>query len=176
MTPRRRAEFAILLTSFALGVVLVRWADEQLGPFTMPGEGFRFPGRPAWYLAMLGGYRRLQNAWIWACVAATIGMAGLVLLDERWRRPWPAGSILVAVAFLVGGSMAASYVMIAPPISRRAGLCSGLHGTLEIVVPGAVLGAYVGTLGRPIDWRGRLVGGMWLAELGMMIASGLIFG
>jgi hypothetical protein len=162
----------ILLATIASAVVAVRWADREFQRVEPPSGTVWSVPRPEWVWALNRPYRRFQHDWTWVCVAATAGM-GAVVARDSWRR---AGTIVVIVALLVGIVTTAHYLLAAPPISRRNGASYGLHNALQVRVPGAVLGTWAVTWGRKSDWRGRLIGGMWMVEVGMLIAYGVLFG
>jgi|GEM_PF-3852288 len=166
----------ILLATITLGVIAVRWADREFQRVEPPSENFRPVARPWWMWTIHRPYRRLQHAWTWVCAAVTLG-AGAVALDPKtWKRPVDPGTVIVVVALLVSGVTIANYLLASPAIFRRNGDCYGLINALEYRVPGAILGTWAVTFGRKAGWRGRLVGWMWMAGVGMLIAYGILFG
>ncbi|WP_435008446.1 hypothetical protein P12x_005656 [Tundrisphaera lichenicola] len=176
---RRWPVFAIILATLVLAVILIRWADGEFlriesSSIDVNTHAVR---RPDWFWVLLYPYRRFQHGWTWACVAATVGMGAIVALDGKvWRRPARPGRAIVLVALSVMCLSMIFVVLAAPPIFRANGICYGLSDAVHYRVPGAILGAWVVTWGRRIDWRGQLVGWVWAAEVGMMIAYGFLFG
>jgi hypothetical protein len=165
---------AILLATIGSAAVSVRWADREFRRVEPPTETARPVPRPEWFWALNRPYRRLQFDWTWVCVAATVGMGAVVARDPRPRRR--PGAIVVIVALLVGVVSAAHYLVTAPAIFRTHGDCYGLHNALQVRVPGAILGAWALTWGRKAEWRGRLIGWMWMVQVGMLVAYGILFG
>jgi hypothetical protein len=176
MTARRWGVMAILLVASCFAAIAVRWADGEFRRIEPPVEEFHSVSRPDWVWAMHRPYRRVENAWIWVCSAVSLAMGALVTLDGRWRRPWPSGTIIVLVALMVGILTTAHFFLAAPAMFKTNGLCYGLRNALEFRVPGAILGALVVTWGRKVDWRGRMIVGVWAVEVGMLVAYGVLFG
>lgn len=171
---RRALNVAIVLATTVSAVIVVRWADgefQRVEPPTRPDAPIP---RPRWIWSWHRPYRRLQSDWIWVCASATVGLGASVLLDPRARRRPGAGVALVAL--LVGVVTASHYLLAAPAIFRRNGDCYGLRDALQFRVPGAILGAWAVTWGRKPDWRSRLIGGMWMADVAMLVAYGIVFG
>jgi hypothetical protein len=53
---------------------------------------------------------------------------------------------------------------------------AGLRNALEFAIPGAILGVWAVTWGRKMEWRGLLIGWMWMAQVAMLVAYGVLFG
>jgi hypothetical protein len=82
--------------------------------------------------------------------------------------PWPhLGSKAAVERFM---EVAAHFFLAAPAIFKSNGICYGLRDALQFRVPGAILGALAVTWGRKVDWRGWLVAGLWMVEVGMLVA------
>jgi hypothetical protein len=176
---RRWSLVAILLATLALACVAVRWADREFQHIEPPSRGANQAGvsRPDWVRALGRPYRRFRNGWAWACVAATVGVAAVVASDARtWRAPLGSGSIVSLVTLLIVVATLAHFLLAAPPFFRAEGVCYGLRDALQYRVPGAILGAWCVTWGRKSDWRGRLVVGMWMVNMGLLVAYPALFG
>jgi hypothetical protein len=176
MNARRWGVVAVLLAAACLLVVAVRWADGEFQPLDRPGQETHFVSRPDWIWAIHWPYRRVQNSWIWICSVATLAMGALVVLDGRWRRPYSSGTIVVMVALVVGGLTAIHFLLTDPASFNPSGIRYGLQNTLSSCVPGAILGALAATRARKMDWRGALVTGLWMTDVALLIAYGVLFG
>lgn len=184
----RWIDLIIFLATIAMADALVRWADREYLRVEPPSQRSRPSdgSRPDWLLTWLHPYRRLQHDWFWFCVAATVGAGALLAVDGRtWTRRGRArpGTMVVFVSLLVGGVTAAHHILIAPPFGRPNGLSYSLLNALEFRMPGAILGVWVVTWLRP--WRGspdprehtaRIVGWIWMANVGLLVGYGLLFG
>jgi hypothetical protein len=169
----------ILLAAIALAVVAVRWADREFERVDLGSETFRPAHRPDWIWVLHRPYRRLQHDGIWACVAATVGIGAILAVDRRtWSRRGLSrpGTVVILVTLLVGVATAAHYLLAAPGIYRLNGTCYGLRNALEFAIPGAILGVWAVTWGRKMEWRGLLIGWMWMAQVAMLVAYGVLFG
>lgn len=186
--PPRRADALILLATIAVAVVLVRWADREYLRVEAPAAWRRSQvvSRPDWVWPLEQPYRRLQHDWVGLCVAATLGVVGLLAIDGRtWTRRGLArpGTIAVLAILLVGGASAATFLLVPVGPRHSVGLSYDLGDVLAFRMPGTILGVWVvGWLrphrGRP-DLRerlARLVGWMWMARVGLLIGYGLLFG
>ena len=169
---RRLAIVAILLTTLASAIILVRWADGEFHRVEPPGVSPR-RDRP---------YRRIQHALIWVGAAASVGMGAIVALDGR-KRPCGPGTLAAVVSALIVVATAADFLLAAPAIDRQNGTCYGLRNVLEYRVPGAIIGAWAVAWLWPRraqpDWRewgGRIVFSLWMANVSMLIAHGVLFG
>jgi hypothetical protein len=188
MTPRRRwPDILILVGAAAVAFAGVAWADREFVRVEpkAPDVNTHVVERPDWFWGLIYPYRRFQHDWIWVCVAATLG-AGAVLARDGWGRRSLSrpGTNAVFVMLLVGGLTAAQQLLVRHPIFASAyGMSYDLIEVLNAGVPGAIIGAWVvswfGSRRRDPDWRerfARLVGWLWMVDVAMLIAYGLLFG
>ncbi len=166
----------VLLAAVCLTVVAVRWADGEFQRLDPPEPKVHSVERPDWIWAIQKPYRWVQNSWFWIGSVATLAMGALVALDGRRRRPYSSGPIVVMVALVVGSLTAIHFLLTASAFFKLNGICYGLQNALFFRVPGAILGALVATRARKIDWRGTLVAGLWMMDVALLIAYGVLFG
>lgn len=93
------------------------------------------------------------------------------------------GTTVVLVVLLLGGLTAAHQILSPPGFGRWDLLGSSLTYALQFRMPGVAVGAMVVAGLRPKrglpDWReraARMVGWIWIANVGLAITSGLLFG
>jgi len=182
MTAGRRfswVDLAIVLGAVALGVGLVRWADSEYVRVAGPPSGVKAIDEWQWR------YRRGCHAWLWVAATWTLGVGAILARAGRFgnrRGLQRAGTRVVLVILVVGGATAAHFLLAAPRYLQTNGTSYGLYNALQLRVPGAILGAWVvGGVGsrRRVDWReraGRLAGWLWIADVGLLVASGFCFG
>lgn len=183
----RRTDLVIALATAALACALVWWADREharVQPWSPPSPRTGV-WRPDWVWWREHLYGRLQHGWFWFGMAATVGAGALLACDRRtWTRRGLSrpGTAAVALALLIGGTTAAQ-LMLSPRGAGPNGLCYALRNTLEMSIAGAVLGVWTVFRLRPrrgaVDWRervARVVGWVWLGNIALLVAYGLIFG
>ncbi|MHB1558570.1 MAG: hypothetical protein ACYC61_14025 [Isosphaeraceae bacterium] len=192
-TPRRAAPTAAILVAvgvtIAAAVPLVRWADAEFLRVEPPPQRARRShdvARPAWVFALEHPYRRMQFDSLWLTVAATLGAGVLLAISGRTRarrrlaRPGTTG---VFATLLVGSLLTAQTLLAPAPFVMTNGLCYAVFNALGLAIPGLVVGVWVVAWvrrrrGRP-DLRERIaqvVTWIWLAQIGLLIGYGLIFG
>lgn len=192
-TPRRAAPTAAILVAVVVMVAaaapLVRWADAEFLRVEPPPQRERRShavARPDWVFALEHPYRRMEFDSLWLTVAATLGVGVLLAIDGRtWtrRRLARPGTGGVFATLLVGGVLTAQTVLAPGPSVMTNGLCYALFNTLALAIPGLVVGVWVVAWlrrrrGRP-DLRERIaqvITWMWMAQIGLLIGYGLIFG
>lgn len=189
-SPRRAPRWldvVLIVATVAAAIVLVRWADQEYLRVETPfAYQVRTVNRPEWVWALQRPYQRLQHGWPWFCVAATLGAGAILACDrETWtrRRLSRPGTTVVFVVILLGALTAAHQAFLAPTFTRSNGICYSVSNGLNFRLPGAILGVWVVGWLRPHhskpDWperAGRMVGWMWLANVGLLIGYGVLFG
>jgi hypothetical protein len=180
--------FAVVVMT-AAAVPLVRWADAELLRVEPPPQReLRSHGvaRPDWVFALEHPYRRMQFDSLWLTVAATLGAGTFLAVDGRtWtrRRLARPGTAGVFAALLVGGVLTAQTLIAPGPFVMTNGPCYALFNVLSLGIPGVVVGVWVVAWLRPRRGRPDLseriaqaVTWSWMAQIGLLIGYGLIFG
>jgi hypothetical protein len=188
MTPRRRwPDILILVGAAVVAYVGVAWADREFVRFEPKAldVNTHVVERPDWFWGLVYPYRRFQHDWIWVCVAATLGAGALLARDGWGRRSLSRpGANAVFVMLLVGGLTVAQRLLAwMPRFVAAQGTSHDLDEVLNAGLPGAIIGSWVvswfGSRRRDPDWRerfARLVGWLWMVDVAMLIAYGLLFG
>lgn len=184
----RWLDVLILTATLVVAFAMVSWADAEYRRVEAPSmpRAIHAVSRPSWFWLLEGPYRRLKHDWFWLCVAYTLGIGAiLVCRRETWtrRRLSRPGTIVVFVLILLRTVTAAHQAFLAPAFARPSGMCYSLTNVLNFRLHGAILGVWVVGWLRPSrsvpDWperAGRIVGWMWLANVGLLIGCGVLFG
>lgn len=177
MSGRTALRIVIVLAAVALGFVLVRQVDAKYTSLGMTSTRRNDYDR-------MRNYNRMRSGLTWIAVAATLGVAGVLVTDPRsWRRPWSPGAITTAAATFTTVAVIALHLLTATPMSRAHGDFLDMGGQLDTLVPSAVIGAWA-TLALaprrrrrdPLELAGLLVGGLWMTVVAALIGYGVIFG
>jgi hypothetical protein len=185
MTRSRWPDIVIALAAIALAIVTVRWADREFLIRELPDRSAHWTARPAWLIRLNHPYRRLQHDIIWVCVAATVAAGAILARDPAtWTRRGLSrpGTAAVLVILLAGGVTVADRLLVGRyGLAASNALSYDLRNALDYRIPGAIIGAWVVAWPwwrRRPAWRERMarfVGLLWMANVGLLIAYGLLF-
>ena len=195
MDDRRRSLFPppdllIFLVFAGLTLASVRWADEEwvAAEVTSPEPTFRAVARPEWVWRMQKPYRRFVHDYFWICPPVTLGLLAVVARDRStWSRRGIArpGTRLVLMIAMVGTATCIHHVLFRPAVfSGNLTISFQFSSILKYWSPGLVIGSWIVTRldrrsRRPPGSRERLargVGWLWMANVALSIAYGIIFG
>ncbi len=195
MTTRQRrfspVDLAIGVATILLAIFVVGEFDRDYlvanPPAPVP-QNRRTVTRPEWIWELQYPYTRFQHDFLAIAAAATLGAgAALAIRRETWTRRGLSrpGTVAVALALAIG-IVQLSVVLTAkrPMFASARSFWIDLRNNLEFPLPGTVLGAWtvMALLGlwRPsrsgCELSARAVGWAWLANIGLFLGYGLLFG
>jgi hypothetical protein len=184
----RGADIAILIGTAALAVLAVLWSEREYAHMNPQFKVLRnSSSRAAWVRAIYGPSQRFQRDWAWFCVASTVGVGALLACDGQARnRVSQPGTNALFVMLLIGGVTAINQILAKQPrFSKIPGLSYSLDP--ENLLRNGSTGAYLGTCvvawlwprRRRPDGRercARIVGWLWMVDVGLLVVSGVLFG